>query len=243
MSQALTDQVCMLWQRGLGLYYGIECIELAQFKPANSPRVHVVGSGASAVESIKSIKAGEPAIAANTAIALRYQWSVAFIEDDAHPKSWDAQRRALSVATIGYLMLKNNYPYSSLKRFDWYTNHYQSGLGILLESPFIGSWDAFAKDSQWLDGQPKVVRQFASSCFTMIMVALRYKPNEVVLHGIDFGGRSFYELPDFAGFDPGPKRHVNARGRKASNFVKPILLALTRNLKYTRGVSITLAHK
>jgi hypothetical protein len=235
MIQQLIDIPVFVWQTILATVARIELLSVNSFDPSPATTVHVVGSGASAVESLVAVNDDEPKITANLSCALQGNWDIVFIEYDKDQAFFLAQANALSQTNIKRIILKNNYPFTSTKRFDYYRSLRAEQLHILLESPFVGHYTSFVKDPQWYGKNPIMAHQYASSLFIMIQTALRFFPSQIVLHGIDFGGPSFYHLPSYRKFDPGIINHINKRGRVAASNVKDILFKLIPILEYNHN--------
>ena len=109
-------------------------------------------------------------------------------------------------------------------------------LDILVEAPFVSGAQNYTSDRQWRNLNCICLRQYASTLFTMTLFALKYKPEKIVLHGIDFGGDNFYATEQFAFLNPGVHDHLTEKGKRASRDVREIFEKLMKILSSKYGV-------
>jgi hypothetical protein len=228
--QLSIDIICTSFQFTLAILSNCSLLTLRSFDPKKGTVVHIVGSGASAIETIKKASKSDLFITCNLSVALLQNWDIVFVEQFSEPHFMKYQDKALKGKKIKHLVVKNNYPFRPRKKIDKLKSYNSKYLELLVEAPFLSGAKNFICDRQWENLNCLCIHQYASTLFTMILFALKYKPEKIVLHGIDFGGDNFYAKDQFAFLNPGTHTHVTDKGKMASKNVRKIFEKLTKGL-------------
>jgi hypothetical protein len=184
----------------VGRYYGIKIYKLNQCGRSDIS-AHVFGSGSSAIETRKLIDDKSHTFGCNLTLALLPKWDYGFVErlqDDRYGKM---QMDILLAREFSKVIIKNNYPHKCNKNRSNIKLLLDEELPvfILMESQLIGEKNNLATIvSLILDNKASYITQYASSILTMIIFAVRSGYTEIVLHGVDFGGKSFYDSDEFS---------------------------------------------
>ena len=241
--QFIIDQFINLFQTFHSEKNNLPLISISGLSESRQHNCHIVGSGLSALSTLEHCNPTEVFITSNLSVALRKSWDVAFVESDGNKNFCEKQVSALQGKLISKLVFKNNYPHRHIKNFSRLNFDNKMPSFILSESPFFGRRIHYASEVCWHDlGFEGMFHQYASSLFTMIRVAMYFRPKTITLHGIDFGGQCFYHHEDWKHLDPGESTHISTRGRIESGNVKAVLLEISGVLLKQHKIEILHAH-
>lgn len=203
LRQYLIDVFIFIYQFLFSFRFGVKRYVHKKSRFKNN-RVHVFGSGFSAIKTREIILKDDITIGCNLSLALLPSWDFGFVERLEDDDFGLVQLSVLLNCEFGLLLLKNNYPMKHRKSFKLVrllVDKYN--MFILHESQF------FSKNNSLdyilprvADRDYFVMMQYASSIVTMIMFAVRNGCKDIVLHGVDFGGRCFYDTAEFDSFKP-----------------------------------------
>jgi len=240
LRQRVVDYYCLIYQRYLSRTQAIPIYTLKN-NLVQKDIVNIVGSGVSAIETLVDTDDTQAFITCNLSIALRKFWDVVLVEYDAIPSFRRPLCKALDQARCDVVLLKNNYLHGPIKDFNYYRNHKGiKELYILNESQsqtaFDGVLEMIVDFLQERD--ISLVRQYSSSVFTMIIIGLTLKPKILKLHGIDFGGESFYKKPEFKVFRPGALNHISEKGANVAGIGIRAELLQVKSLLANYGIEL-----
>lgn len=240
-SQKMVDLYSYIYQLYLSRIHKIPLHSLDKCNFPQKDIINIVGGGASAIETLVAASDSEVFMTCNLSVALRKSWDIVLIEHDAAASFRRPLFKALDQATCDLVFLKNNYLHRPRKEFSYYKSHEGiKHLFILKESQSQTAFDGVRKVIVDLLEESAVglIRQYSSSVFTMIMIGIILRPKVIKLHGIDFGGDSFYTKSGYEDFWPGDPKHISKKGRKvAGTDIKTELLQL-KSLLAKHGIDL-----
>lgn len=242
LSQRAVDLYCYIYQLYLSRSQEIPLCSLNKNNFPQKDIINIVGGGASAIRTLVEAGGSEVFITCNLSVALRKSWDIVLVEHDATSAFRRPLFKALDQATCDLVILKNNYFHRPRKAFSYYQGHERiKQLFILRESQSQTAFDGVRKlIVDLLEGRSVgLVRQYSSSVFTMIMLGLALRPKVIKLHGIDFGGESFYAKSGYEDFRPDDAKHISKKGRKVAGTEIRAELLEVKSLLANHGVDLT----
>lgn len=197
MKQALVEFVVFGYQYFYRFFYNLS-IEQIYRKDENAAKTaHIFGSGASAIQTKTLLNSDAVTIGCNLTLALLPRWNIGFVERLEDNSFGHVQMQALMERDFGKLILKNTYPFRLNKtRRNLRVLNSKHDLSLLKECQVVAQRNDIEHIVDQVMDQ-SVMRQYASSVLTMIMYAVRSGFKRIIIHGVDFGGDSFYDKEPF----------------------------------------------
>lgn len=175
-----------------------KCSDLQLFSVSSKENnVHLIFPGESALETIHKIEEGDYVIGCNLACVLSIKFDLIVIErygDDCY-SDWQYELCKWHINNNDTQIVIKNIWQKSIREASKLPD-YKERSSVLLDVPYRGKQFLSPKIlSKWFDIglDNRCFTSAISSVFVMLQMGQRFRPEKIIIHGVDFGGKYLWE--------------------------------------------------
>lgn len=183
--------IISLYQKAISCLLGLNFLKFTSISDVenHTKRLHIFGSGSSALETKFFVKNDDAKYACNLACQFLNNWTILFVENLSGDSYGLKQVDALMSVKCDSLVLKNVYPHRNMFSIKKIIELKKIFNFMLLNETQMGPDRVLSELIKYInsDKTDEIIPQYASSVLTMLLVGVKNGYRDIVLHGVDFG--------------------------------------------------------